>query len=232
MIFLRRNSKIQSHLNWKQRWDLIGTSHVLTPMTFCVLCCSCCLIPICPFPLLSVLLLPLPPSLAFSRGRSGEMRTSWQQTGKWQRSGNAGWGPHGRFPSPQGSQHSGTDPSPSCCPTPLWPRGDGPHTTDTIAEADLVQCTGYIPRHHPSPSLQELALSHSRGVPALVQHEGPLGGLWDLNFWANKRNWWADATFSSCALPARQPASPIYLTLMVNSEIYEQPQGSIPPELP
>lgn len=27
----------------------------------------------------------------------------------------------------------------------------------------------------------------------------------------------------SCALSASQPASPIYLTLMVNSEIYEQP---------
>lgn len=77
------------------------------PMIFCVLFCSWCLIPIC---LSSVLLLPLPPSSAFSRGTSGETRTSRRQMGKWQRSGNAGWGPpadspHHRGPNTQGLTH-------------------------------------------------------------------------------------------------------------------------------
>lgn len=90
------------------------------------LCCSCCLIPICPSPLLSVLLLHLPPSSAFSRG-TRETRTSRQGMGKWQRSGNAGWGPPADSPGHRGPNTQGLTHLPPAANTAVAPRGRPPH---------------------------------------------------------------------------------------------------------
>lgn len=142
------------------------------------------------------------PSLASSGGRSGEMRMSGRPTGKWRKSGNAGWGPPADAFS-TGDPTLRDQPTSPCSPLTTV----APHRQlRMIAEARLSQCTGSVPRHVPlTPESQHchthLAFLHCYDIRAFfvyVFHCPRCRPFTDLGALVFLAPGWSFGAFSGC----------------------------------